>query len=448
MATTLLKNGTIVNEGRIFKGSILIDGEFIAEVFDHDDPYLVELESKTVADNTIDLNGVYVAPGLIDDHVHFREPGATHKATIATESAAAVLGGVTSYMDMPNNNPPATSLSALEDKFLTAKRDSLANYSFYFGADENNVDVFSRIDNTRVCGIKLFMGSSTGNMITDDPIALENIFLKCRTLLATHCEDAYLLYESLERAKAKYGEDIPFTRHTTVRPREACIKSTKLAIKLALAYKTKLHILHISTEEEVELIKNAKARGANITAEACPQYLFFDDSQYSKFGPLIKCNPSIKSHSDKLAIRKAIRDDIISVVGSDHAPHLLEEKRNKYLKSPSGIPLIQFELLIMLELVRRNLFKLEKVVEVTSHAPADLFQIDRRGYIRRGYYADIVIFDTALPSKPVIASKCGWSPIQEFNSTILHTFVNGVQVVKDSKLVPGVKAAKELRFNR
>ncbi len=437
---TLIKNGLIVNEGKSFIGSILIEDELISDIFSQND-------TLPDSDLVIDATSKVVFPGIIDDQVHFREPGASHKATIESESKAAILGGVTSFMDMPNNNPPATTISDIEKKFDIAQRDSYANYSFYLGATNSNLDEILSVDPTKVCGVKLFMGSSTGNMLVDNEETLNSIFSKSKILLATHCEDEETIKENLQIAKDRYGEDIPFSEHSKIRSAQACIKSTQKALSFATKYNSTLHILHISTKEECKMLAEARQLNDSISGEICTHYLWFDERDYEKYGAKIKCNPAIKGEEDKYALRKALKSGDIQVVATDHAPHLLNEKSNNYLNSPSGIPMVQNSLQLMLELVKAGVFSLDEVATFMSHNPAKIFSIHRRGFIRKGYYADLAIVDLDKPSENLPAYKCGWSPFESFSTTVDTTIVNGEIVVKESKLT-GVKSAKMLIFNR
>ena len=437
---TLIKNGLIVNEGNSFIGSILIENELISEIFCGND-------TLPEADVVIDATSKVVFPGVIDDQVHFREPGASHKATIESESKAAILGGVTSFMDMPNNNPPATSICDIEKKFTIAQSDSYANYSFYLGATNSNLEEILSVDPSKVCGVKIFMGSSTGNMLVDNEDTLNSIFSKSKILLATHCEDEQTIKSNLDSALEKYGENIPFSEHPKIRSEEACVKSTKKAIALAEKYNSTLHILHISTATEAKLLAEARRVNSSITGEICTHYLWFDNRDYNEYGAKIKCNPAIKGEKDKLALRDALKKGDIQVVATDHAPHLITEKNNNYLNSPSGIPMVQNSLQLMLELVKLGVFTLEEVATFMSHNPATIFSIDRRGFIRKGYYADLAIVDIERPSINIPAYKCGWSPFKSFSSTIDTTILNGEVVVRNSELI-GVKAAKRLIFNR
>ncbi|MDO9679754.1 MAG: dihydroorotase [Bacteroidales bacterium] len=440
----LIKNGTLINEGISFIGSIYVENELITGIYSESD----KLPS---ADVVIEAKGMIVIPGVIDDQVHFREPGSTHKADISSESAAAVLGGVTSYMDMPNNNPPATTLASIEAKNCIAEKNSFANYSFYLGATNNNIDEILKADPGETCGLKVFMGSSTGNMLVDDSQSLNDIFAKTKLLIATHCEYEPIIKANLAEAILKYGEDnIPFSAHPVIRSREACIESTKRAIELAIKYNTRLHVLHISTAEEIELIKEAKKHNPGITGEVCVHYMLFDSCDYEKYGSKIKCNPSIKEAADREAIVKAVKEGVIKVVATDHAPHTIEEKSGNYMKTPSGLPLVQHSLQIMWSLHTEGVFTAEEVVDRMCHSPALNFKISKRGFLREGFYADIVVLnpnkkDSYSVDNP--AYKCGWSPLTDINlnSTIVHTFVNGKHVVDSGKLT-GIKAGKKLKF--
>ena len=443
-----LKNATVVNEGALFPAGIFIVDERIAAVCRYDDASGIEREKACIAqsDSVIDLKGRYVAPGVIDAHVHFREPGATHKACIATESAAAALGGVTSYMDMPNNNPPAVSRDALERKFDIASRDSVVNYSFYLGATFDNLPEVLAADFSRVCGVKVFMGSSTGGLLLDDDSAIARLFEECPALIAVHSEDNGIIASSLKKARERYGDDIPFTAHPDIRPAGACVKATEKAVGLAGRFGTRLHILHVSTADEASMLAAVKARCPAISAETCVQYLFFSDRDYDALGPLMKCNPAVKSHRDMLALRRAVRSGVIDNISTDHAPHLLEEKYRPYLQSPSGIPLIQYSLSMMLDLADRGSFSLPVVVERMAHAPARLYKVAKRGFIREGYYADLVVFETGRRrAVQPVASRCGWAPVSRLSGSVIHTIVNGRFVVRDGELT-GERAAMPLCF--
>ncbi len=438
-----IENGTIINEGLSFTGSLFVENGIISAITD-DPTAFSHLREK--AGEVIDAAGMLILPGVIDDQVHFREPGAEHKGSIATESAAAVLGGVTSYMDMPNNNPPTCSQELLASKFAKAAQDSLANYSFYIGASNDNLAELLATDPHNVCGIKVFMGSSTGNMLVDNPASLDSIFSRAHLLIATHCEEEAIIVANTAAARERFGDAIPIAMHQEIRSREACIASTRKAIDLALKYSSRLHILHISTAEEVELLREAREQSGRITGEVCVHHLWFSDDDYEQYGTLIKCNPAIKSASDREALRQAVREGVISVVATDHAPHLLSEKEAPYLQSPSGIPLIQHSLPAMLELARQGYFSLTDVVRLMCHSPADCFKISRRGYLRKGYFADITIVDPDKPSDATNVYRCGWTPFTRFSTTVVHTLVNGIPVVRDSKLT-GLKSSLPLSFD-
>lgn len=417
----LIKGASVVNEGRIEKKDVLIEGKIISSI-----------------DDNIDANddwevffaeGKYLVPGVIDDQVHFREPGLTHKGDLFTESKAAVAGGITSFMEMPNTVPQTLTQELLEEKYLLASTNSLANYSFYMGASNNNIDEVLRTDPEKVCGVKVFMGSSTGNMLVDDPAALESLFSRCKMLIATHCEDEATIRKNLEEYKAK-GE-LTADQHPLIRSREACYKSSSLAIELAKKHNTRLHILHISTEDEVSLFGNdLPLSEKKITAEACVHHLWFSDEDYAEKGNFIKWNPAIKSKSDRDAILQAVINDRIDVIATDHAPHTFQEKSQPYAAAPSGGPLVQHSLVAMLELFNQKKISLETIVDKMCHAPATLFRVKKRGFIKEGYFADLVIVDPSQSwtvTKENIYYKCGWSPFEgtTFNSRITHTFVNG-----------------------
>ena len=423
MSTTLIKNATIVNEGKIFKGNLLIDNNLIAKVSEN--------EIQTNADNIIDANGNYLLPGCIDEQVQFLEPGLTHKAEIYTESKAAVAGGITSYMEMPNTIPNTFTQELLNDKYKRAAEVSLANYSFFMGASNDNIEEVLKTNPRNVCGIKVFMGSSTGNMLVDNRQTLEAIFSKCNMLIATHCEDEETVRNNNKLFKEKYGDNVLVECHPLIRSEEACYKSSSLAVELAKKYNTRLHILHISTAKELELFDNKiPLKQKRITAEACIHHLWFSDEDYKTKGNFIKWNPAIKKASDRDAILKGVLENKIDVIATDHAPHTVEEKEQSYLKAPSGGPLVQHSLVAMLELHHQGKISIEKIVEKMAHAVADCFQIEKRGYIRENYFADIVLVDLNNPwmADPVNnLYKCGWSPFDgfTFHSKVTHTFVNG-----------------------
>lgn len=446
MKRTWIKNARIVNEGLTFSGSIVIADEIIEEILkDGETP-------STNCDETIDASGCYLIPGVIDDHVHFRDPGLTHKADIYTESMAAAAGGVTSYMDMPNTNPQTTTLEALENKFKDAGTKSIVNYSFYFGATNDNADLLGQLDKSRVCGVKLFMGSSTGNMLVDQMETLKNIFANAGMLIATHCEDQHIISANTALYKEKYGEDPDVKYHPEIRNEEACYQSSALAVQLAKETNARLHIMHISTAKELELLTDKPIEDKYITAEACVSHLFFCDKDYEKFGTRIKCNPAIKSEADRDALRQALTSNLIDVIGTDHAPHLLSEKQGGALKAVSGMPTLQFSLTAVMELVHEGLLSIEQLVQKMCHAPASLYQIEKRGFIRTGYKADIVLVNptsTWTISNDCLLSKCGWSPMEgeTFHSKVEKTFVNGCLVYTDNK-VDTTHRGQELRFDR
>lgn len=445
---TLIKNARIVNEGRIFKGSVLIDGEIISKVIEGDQIPGEFAFGATV----INAEGQYLIPGAIDDQVHFREPGLTHKGEIATESRAAVAGGITSYLEMPNTNPQAVTQELLEMKYERAAEVSAANYSFYMGATNDNLDEVLKTDGSNVCGVKIFMGSSTGNMLVDDEQVLSEIFRNTKLLVATHCEDEPTIIRNTALYREKYGEFVPLSAHPKIRSAEACYKSSAKAVELAARFGTRLHVLHLSTADEMKLFNPGKIVDKHITAEVCVHHLWFDESDYISKGTLIKWNPAIKSADDKAALWEALRSDRIDVVATDHAPHTLQEKEHSYFKAPSGGPLVQHSLVAMLEMSKKGLISLEKVIEKMCHAPADLFRIDRRGYIREGYYADLVLVNPAhswVVSPENILYKCGWSPFEgtTFSHQVTHTFVNGDLVYDNGNVISG-KQGKRLLFNR
>lgn len=446
MKRTWIKNARIVNEGQTFNGSVIIENEIIAEILkDNATP-------SEACDETIDASGCYLIPGVIDDHVHFRDPGLTHKADMHTESMAAAAGGVTSYMDMPNTNPQTTTLEALEDKFKDAATKSIVNYSFYFGATNDNADLLPQLDKKRICGVKLFMGSSTGNMLVDQMDTLKNIFSNAGMLIATHCEDQHIISANTALYKEKYGEDPDVKYHPEIRNEEACYQSSSLAVQLAKETGARLHIMHISTAKELELLANKPIEEKNITAEACVSHLFFCDEDYETFGTRIKGNPAIKSRADRDALRQALTSNLVDVIGTDHAPHLLSEKQGGALKAVSGMPTLQFSLMAVMELVHEGLLSIEQLVQKMCHAPASLYQIEKRGFIRTGYKADLAIVN---PNKEwevtneCILSKCGWSPMegQTFHSQVEKTFVNG-QMVYNGSHVDTLHRGQELRFDR
>lgn len=422
MMRKLIKNGTIVNEGRSFLGDLVVDGEQIEEIYEGKAP-------RGIYDQVIDASGCFVLPGVIDDHVHFREPGLTRKADIESESRAAAFGGVTSYFEMPNTNPQTTTLEALEDKFALGAQKSHVNYSFFFGATNDNVDSFDRLDVHRIPGIKLFMGSSTGNMLVDKYESLQQIFVKAKKLglpVMTHCEDTDIINRNMAAYQEKYGEDPDVKFHPEIRSVEACYESSSLAVKLAKESGAHLHIAHVTTARELEFFGKDK----NITGEAVIAHLYFSDEDYADKKAFIKCNPAIKTVNDRKALREALADGRISVVGTDHAPHEWKDKQGGCAKAASGMPMVQFSLVSMLELVDKGVLSIERMVEVMSHCPAKLFHVDKRGFLRPGYQADIVIVrpHTAWTvQKEIIQSKCGWSPMEghEYQWQVEQTICNG-----------------------
>lgn len=423
MKSILITGANIVNEGKITRSDILIkDGLFYNVGKD-----LSEFE----ADMTIDATGKYIFPGLIDDQVHFREPGLTHKADIYTESKAAVAGGITSYMEMPNTVPQAVTLELLEDKFKIASEKSLANYSFFFGATNDNIEEILKVDPENVCGIKVFQGSSTGNMLVDNAESLDRIFSECKMIIATHSENDEIIKANLEKYQAEFGEDIPVKYHPKIRSAEACYDASKKVVDLARKYGSRLHVLHISTEKEVKLFdKRLPLEEKRITAEACIHHMWFSEEDYEEKGNFIKWNPAIKTADDRDKILEGVLDGHIDVIATDHAPHTIAEKNKPYLSAPSGGPLVQHSLVAMLDLYHQGKIRLDQIVEKMCHNPAILFEIDKRGYIRPGYHADLVIADLDSPwtvEKDNVLSKCGWSPFEghTFKSKVTHTIVSG-----------------------
>lgn len=445
----LIKNVIIVNEYAQYPGSVFIENGIIEKILPKGSP-LAAYEYRAII---VEGNGKHLLPGIIDDQVHFREPGMEYKADIESESRAAVVGGVTSYMEMPNNKPPVVNNALLEEKYKRADGRSYANYSFYLGATNNNIEEIKNLDIERNCGIKVFMGSSTGNMLVDDEKALQNIFSQTPTIIATHCEDENTIKNNLQEAKKEYKENIPFKMHPKIRSEEACFLSSSKARKLAEQFGTKLHILHLTTAKEAEnLISEEDVDKKQITAEVCVHHLWFNDNDYSRKGSFIKWNPAIKTEQDRIALIQALLDDRIDVIATDHAPHTLEEKKNNYLNAPSGGPLIQHSLLMMLEFYHRGFIPLEKIVQKMAHNPAKLFQVRKRGYIKEGYWADLVLIDLEKETevkKESLHYKCGWSPLEgyTFKSAVTHTFVNGKMVVEEGEII-GKPEGWRLSFNR
>ena len=441
----LIKNASIVNENKTFLGDVLIENEIIKKI---------SSEIKATENfEVIDAEGKLLIPGFIDDQVHFREPGLTHKATIATESRAAVAGGITTFIEMPNTVPQATTQDLLEDKFTIASKDSYANYSFMFGGTNDNLDELLKTDPKKVAGIKLFLGSSTGNMLVDNEQVLEKIFSSTKMIISVHCEDEATIKKNTQEFINKYGEDIPLKYHPIIRSEEACYLSSSKAIELAKKTGARLHIFHVSTAKETELFRNdIPLEEKQITAEVCIHHLWFSDKDYAEKGTHIKWNPAVKTEKDRLGLWEALLDDRIDVLATDHAPHTLEEKNNLYTKAPSGGPLVQHAVTAILEKVKEGVISIEKAVEKMSHNPAKLFQIEKRGFVKEGYFADLVLIDTNKPqmvSKDNILYKCGWSPFEgtTFSSSITHTFVNGNLIYNDGVFNEKIKG-KRITFNR
>lgn len=434
---TLIKNATIINEGIKFNGNVLIEGERIKKIFPQIIPSNIDLTDAEI----IDAIGLLLIPGVIDDQVHFREPGLTHKGDIFSESRAAVAGGVTTFMEMPNTNPQSVTQDLLEEKYTRAAKVSAANFSFYMGATNDNLDEVLKTDPKKVCGIKIFMGSSTGNMLVDDEKTLSEIFKNAPTLVATHCEDEKTILKNIEIARGRYGENVPLSRHAHIRSDEACYISSSKAVELASKFDTRLHVLHLSSAKEMSLFNAGKVADKKITAEVCVHHLWFDERDYIKYGTRIKWNPSIKCLSDKEALWEALLSDKIDVIATDHAPHTIEEKNNTYFKAPSGGPLVQHSLVAMLEMSKKGFIPIEKVIQKMCHAPADLFRIVDRGYIREGYFADLVLVDPSqswVVSPENILYKCGWSPFEgvEFSNKVVATYINGNIVFNNNSFVP------------
>lgn len=445
MKSILITGANIVNEGKITRSDILIKEGIIFNVGKN----LSEFE----ADMTIDAKGKHIFPGVIDDQVHFREPGLTHKADIYTESKAAVAGGVTSYMEMPNTDPQAVTIELLEEKYSLAAEKSLANYSFFFGATNDNIEEILKVDPENVCGIKVFQGSSTGNMLVDNQESLEKIFRECKLLIATHSENDDIIKENLAKYKEEYGDDIPMKFHPKIRSEEACFDASKKVVDMARKYGTKLHVLHISTAKEVMLFDNRQPlEEKRITAEACIHHLWFSEEDYEEKGTLIKWNPAVKTAQDREGIMEGVLNGNIDVIATDHAPHTLKEKDNPYTSAPSGGPLIQHSLVAMLDLYHQGKIRLDQIAEKMCHNPSILFEIEKRGYIRPGYHADLVIVDLDDPwtvSKENILAKCGWSPFEghEFKSKVTHTIVSG-HLVYDNGTFNEEKKGERLKFSR
>lgn len=428
----IITNGTLINEGKRYKAHIVIENDRISDITEQ------LTAQQTEGAEMTDAEGRFVIPGLIDDQVHFREPGLTHKGDIAEGSRAAAAGGITSFMDMPNVIPPTTTIDLLKEKQEIAARHSLVNYSFYLGATRDNIGEIRKADPHTTCGIKIFMGSSTGNMLVDNLSALEKIFAETSLLITTHCEDTPTINRNLAIFREKYGEDIPPFCHPLIRSREACFKSSSLAFELATRYNARLHILHLSTREELTLLEKARAMGKTISGEVCVHHLWFNDQAYKEKGNFVKWNPAIKTEDDRQALLQAVNQGLVSVIATDHAPHMLTEKNGSYLKAASGGPMVQHSLPVMLELAEKGETTLETIVQRMCHGPADLYRIEKRGYLRKGYKADICIFkkEKQTVSKENILYKCGWSPIEgtTLNYQVDTTFVNGSIAYRNGRL--------------
>jgi len=443
----LIKSATIVNEGKTFIGEVLIENEIIKKIAPSIN--ITNIEALEV----IDATGSFLIPGFIDDQVHFREPGLTHKATIATESRAAVAGGITTFIEMPNTVPQATTQELLEKKFTIAAEDSYANYSFMFGGTNDNLEELLKTDPKKVAGIKLFLGSSTGNMLVDNEAVLEKIFSSTKMIISVHCEDEATIRKNTAIFKEKYGDDIPMKYHPIIRSEEACYLSSSKAIALAKKTGARLHVFHLSTAKETALFRNdIPLEEKQITAEVCIHHLWFSEEDYEEKGTHIKWNPAVKTAKDRQGLWEALLDDRIDVLATDHAPHTLEEKNNNYLNAPSGGPLVQHAVVALLEKVKEGVIPIEKAVEKMSHNPAKLFQIEKRGFIKEGFYADLVLINPNLPqtvTKDTLLYKCGWSPFEgtTFSSTITHTFVNGNLLYDNGVFNEDIKG-KRITFNR
>lgn len=445
MSSVLIRNATIVNEGKSFPSDLLIKNGRIEKIDS-------SIETAYRVDE-VHADGLLLLPGAIDDQVHFREPGLTHKGEILTESRAAVAGGITSYMEMPNTVPQATTQALLEEKYQRAAQVSPANYSFFMGTTNQNLEEVLKTDPATVCGVKIFMGSSTGDMLVDSPNVLESVFSRSPMLIAVHCEDEATIRTNTEKARQQFGEAVPIAQHPVIRDEEACWRSSSFAASLAMKHGTRLHILHISTAKELDLFRNdIPLEQKQITSEACIHHLWFTDADYVSKGSLIKWNPAVKSSADRAAIRQALLDDRIDVIATDHAPHTLEEKARPYFQCPSGGPLVQHALVAMLDMVKEGWISTEKVVEKMAHAPASLFHIVDRGFIREGYHADLILVDPNNPwvvSKDNILYKCGWSPFEgnQFGAKVIRTYVNGELVYENGK-VSDIIAGQRLAFKR
>jgi dihydroorotase len=447
MSSILIKNATIINEGKTFTDDLLIKDELISAIGDANEMHI------PVSTTIIDATGLLLLPGIIDDQVHFREPGLTYKGDILSETRAAAAGGVTSFMEMPNTVPQTVTIDALNEKYRLGSEKSLVNYSFLIGATNDNLDEVLKADPVNVCGIKVFMGSSTGNMLVDKETALQELFKKAHLPLSAHCEDEAIIKKNSEVYRQKYGENIPFRMHPYIRSREACLTSSSYAVSLAREYNTRLHVFHLSTADEMKLFSNSLPLSQKrITSEVCVHHLWFDESSYEEKGAFIKWNPAIKTMFDRDELIKAVNNNIIDIVATDHAPHTIEEKNNSYFKAPSGGPLIQHSLVAMLEMWHRKIFSIEKIVEMMCHNPAILFNIRKRGFIREGYKADLCLVNPSSQwnvTKDNILYKCGWSPFEgnSFSSRVIKTIVNGT-IVFDNGIINEDYRGQRLLFDR
>ena len=445
MAKRLIINARVVNNGSICEHDIFIEDGVINAIGGDLQHY--------EADEVLDATGLTLIPGMIDDQVHFREPGLTHKGDIGTESRAAVAGGITSFMEMPNVNPPTLSVDALENKFAIAAEKSVANYSFYMGASNDNIEAIKQVDPKSVCGVKAFLGASTGDLLVDDPKSIEAIFRESPVLVVTHCEDTPTILANEEAYRRRYGDDVPIECHPDIRSEEACYLSSSMAVALAKKFGTQLQVLHITTEKELSLFEAGPIENKQITAEVCAHHLFFSKEDYANKGTLIKCNPAIKNASDRDALLKAVNNNVIDIIATDHAPHTWEEKQNTYFSAPAGLPLVQHALLSVLEHYHRGIFSLETIVAKTAHAVAKRFKIPNRGFIEEGFAADLVLLDlnnTTEVNKKGLLYKCGWSPFEgyTFHSRIHSTIVNGVTVYQQGKLMDHLPIGQRLVFAR
>ena len=444
MYDLIIKNGTLVNEGSIYESDVAIKGDRIEKISSS-----IDAEAKKI----IDLDGKYILPGLIDDQVHFREPGLTHKGNIQSESRAGLAGGVTSYFEMPNVNPTTTNRKNLQAKFDLAATKSHANYSFYMGASNTNIDEIKQLDNTLACGLKVFMGASTGDMLVDNQDTLEAIFREAPVNIVTHCEDTPTIIENEKAIIAQYGEDIDARFHPRIRDAASCLKSSQLAYDLATKHGSNLHILHLTTADEMKLFSEGEITDKKITAEVCVHHLFFSEADYETRGNFIKCNPSVKSEQDRLALIDAVQKNKIDIIATDHAPHTLDEKQQPYLQAPSGLPLNQHSLLVLLDFYNKGIFTLEQIVQKTSHNIAERFQIKDRGYVREGSFADLAIVDLSantLVTNENILYHCGWSPFMDytFPAAVVHTIINGEIVFEDGVLKEQLPIGSRIEFNR